>query len=122
MSTRSWATTVNTLSACRNKEVHDDYAYSCLGYTTRIFHWLLVGSFAGAFLATESETYRDAHVALGYLLLALIGFRVIRGLIGTRYACFRSFAFGPSRVLAYLKSVLRGSPFHYTGHNPGAAG
>ncbi len=85
---------------------------------TRLFHWLLVGSFAGAFVTAESETYRDVHVALGYLLLALIGFRIIWGLLGTRYARFRSFAFGPSRVLAYFKSLLRGSPQHYIGHNP----
>jgi cytochrome b len=85
---------------------------------TRLFHWLLVGSFAGAFVTAESETYRDVHVALGYLLLALIGFRIIWGLIGTRYARFRSFAFGPSRVLVYFKSLLRGLPQHYIGHNP----
>jgi cytochrome b len=85
---------------------------------TRVFHWLLVGSFAGAFVTAESEMFRDLHVALGYLLLALIGFRVVWGLIGTRYARFRSFVFGPARVLAYLWSLLRGSPQHYLGHNP----
>jgi cytochrome b len=85
---------------------------------TRIFHWLLAGSFIGAFLTAESEMYRDVHVALGYLLLALIGFRVFWGLVGTRYAQFRSFLFGPKRVLAYLMSLLRGSPQHYVGHNP----
>ncbi len=85
---------------------------------TRIFHWLLAASFAGAFLTAESERYRDVHVALGYLMLALIAFRVVWGLVGTRYAQFRSFAFGPSRVLSYLGSLLRGSPQHYVGHNP----
>jgi cytochrome b len=85
---------------------------------TRIFHWLLAASFAGAFLTAESEMYRDVHVALGYLMLALIGFRVVWGLVGTRYARFRSFAFGPSRVFSYLGSLLRGSPQHYVGHNP----
>ena len=85
---------------------------------TRVFHWLLAGSFIGAFLTAESEMYRDVHVALGYLFLALIGFRVIWGLVGTRYARFRSFVFGPAQVLAYLKSLLRRSPQHYIGHNP----
>lgn len=85
---------------------------------TRIFHWLLAASFAGAFLTAESERYRDVHVALGYLLLALIGFRIVWGLIGTRYARFRSFAFRLSQVLSYLRSLLRGSPQHYVGHNP----
>ena len=85
---------------------------------TRLFHWLLAASYAGAFLTAESERYRDVHVALGYLLLALIGFRVVWGLVGTRYARFRSFAFRPSQVLSYLRSLLRGSPQHYVGHNP----
>jgi cytochrome b len=85
---------------------------------TRLFHWLLAASFAGAFLTAESERYRDVHVALGYLLLGLIGFRIVWGLVGTRYARFRSFAFRPSQVLSYLRSLLGGSPQHYVGHNP----
>jgi cytochrome b len=85
---------------------------------TRLFHWLLAASFAGAFLTAESERYRDVHVALGYLLLALIGFRIVWGLVGTRYARFRSFVFRPSQVLSYLRSLLRGTPQHYVGHNP----
>jgi cytochrome b len=38
--------------------------------------------------------------------------------VGTRYARFSSFAFGPRRVLSYIKSVLTFSPQHYVGHNP----
>lgn len=85
---------------------------------TRLFHWLLVLSFAGAFLTAESERFRDVHVLLGYTVLALIGFRLIWGIIGTRYARFSSFAFGPAKVVAYLKSLLTRSPDHYLGHNP----
>jgi len=85
---------------------------------TRVFHWLLAGSFAGAYLTAESERFRDIHVLLGYTVLGLIGFRLVWGLIGTRYARFSSFAFGPSKVAAYLKSLLSGSPQHYVGHNP----
>ena len=85
---------------------------------TRLFHWLLAGSFLGAFLTAESEYWRDIHVALGYTVVGLIGFRLLWGVVGSRYARFSSFAFAPSRVLAYLKSLLRGSPQHYVGHNP----
>lgn len=85
---------------------------------TRVFHWLLAGSFAGAFLTAESETWRDLHVLLGYTVLGLIGFRILWGFIGTRYARFASFAFRPSQVVAYLKSLLSRSPQHYPGHNP----
>jgi cytochrome b len=85
---------------------------------TRAFHWLLALSFAGAFLTAESERYRDVHVTLGYTMLGLVAFRLVWGLIGTRYARFRSFAFGPRSVLTYLKSLFTRAPHHYIGHNP----
>jgi len=85
---------------------------------TRVFHWLLAASFAGAYLTSESERLRDIHLLLGYTVLGLIGFRLVWGLIGTRYARFRSFAFGPRAVIAYLRSLLSPTPNHYIGHNP----
>lgn len=85
---------------------------------TRVFHWLLVVSFAGAFLTAESERYRDIHVVLGYTLLALIGFRLVWGFAGSRYARFRSFLFKPGEIAAYVVSLLKAKPAHYVGHNP----
>lgn len=85
---------------------------------TRLFHWLLAASFIGAFFTAGSEHWRDIHVALGYTMVGLIGFRLVWGLVGSRYARFSSFAFGPSKVMAYLKSLMSGSPQHYIGHNP----
>ena len=85
---------------------------------TRLFHWLLVVSFFGAYLTSESERLADVHVFLGYAVIGLIGFRLVWGLVGTRYARFSSFAYGPSRVVQYLKSLLTRKPEHYVGHNP----
>jgi cytochrome b len=85
---------------------------------TRVFHWLLVLSFSGAFLTAESERYRDIHVVLGYTLLGLIAFRLLWGFFGTRYAQFRSFLFKPGEVVAYVRSLFKGKPVHYVGHNP----
>ena len=85
---------------------------------TRVFHWLLVISFAGAFLTAESERYRDIHVVLGYTLLGLIAFRLVWGFAGSRYARFRSFLFKPGEIVAYVKSLLKAKPAHYVGHNP----
>src|SRR3989338_4579367 len=84
----------------------------------RVFHWLLVLSFCGAYLTAESERYRDIHVVLGYTLLGLIGFRLLWGFFGTRYAQFRSFLFKPGEIAAYSLSLLKGKPAHYIGHNP----
>ena len=85
---------------------------------TRLFHWLLAVSFAGAFLTAESERYRDVHVMLGYTVLGLVAFRLVWGLIGTRYARFWSFVYGPRSVLTYIKSLFTRSPQHHLGHNP----
>ena len=85
---------------------------------TRVFHWLLALSFAGAFLTADSERLRDLHVLLGYTMVGLIGFRIVWGLFGTRYARFRSFLFSPRELLQYLRSLLTRSPRHYLGHNP----
>ena len=85
---------------------------------TRVFHWLLAASFLGAFLTSDSERYRDIHVVLGYTMLGLIVFRLLWGVIGTRYARFSSFPIAPRRVLEYLKSLFTRSPQHHLGHNP----
>lgn len=85
---------------------------------TRVFHWLLVLSFVGAYLTAESELDRDIHVVLGYTLLGLLVFRLLWGVFGTRYARFRSFLFKPGEIMAYSLSMLKGKPAHYLGHNP----
>jgi cytochrome b len=85
---------------------------------TRVFHWLLVASFAGAYYTADSERYRDIHVMLGYILFGLIGFRVMWGFVGTRYARFSSFIFKPSEVVAYLTTLIKRKPADYLGHNP----
>ena len=85
---------------------------------TRVFHWLLVLSFTGAYLTAESELDRDIHVVLGYTLLGLLAFRLLWGFFGTRYAQFRSFLFKPGEIVAYSLSMLKGKPAHYLGHNP----
>lgn len=85
---------------------------------TRVFHWLLALSFCGAYMTAESERYRDIHVVFGYTLLGLVGFRLLWGGVGTRYARFRSFLFKPGEVAAYALSLLKGKPVRYVGHNP----
>ena len=85
---------------------------------TRVFHWLLAGSFVGAFLTADSERYRDIHVMLGYTVLGLVAFRFLWGVVGTRYARFTSFPIAPRSVLNYFKSLLTPAPQHHVGHNP----
>ncbi len=85
---------------------------------TRLFHWLLAGSFAGAYLTAESETFRGVHLTLGFIMFGLIAFRLFWGVAGSRYARFSSFPLRPAAVVAYLKSLVAGRPEHHVGHNP----
>jgi len=82
----------------------------------RLFHWSLVASFVVAYLSGEEESL--VHVYAGYFIIGLLAFRVVWGLVGTRYARFSDFLYSPQRTLSYLKGMLSGRPEHYTGHNP----
>jgi cytochrome b len=85
---------------------------------TRVFHWLLAATFAGAYLTSDGERLRDVHMLLGYTAAGLVAFRVLWGVVGTRYARFTSFPLSPRAVIDYLRSLLVLSPRHYIGHNP----
>lgn len=87
----------------------------------RVFHWLLVLTFAGAWLTAESERWRLVHVTLGYTAGALVLFRIAWGFVGTFHARFANFVRGPAAVRDYLLSIVRGRPEHHTGHNPAGA-
>jgi cytochrome b len=87
----------------------------------RVFHWLMALSFAGAYITAESEHWRLVHVTLGYTMAGLVCFRILWGIMGSRYARFTSFVRGPKAVAGYIRAMLRGRPEHYTGHNPAGA-
>jgi cytochrome b len=82
----------------------------------RIFHWGLVIAFTVAYLSGDEEN--SLHIYSGYAVLGLIAFRVIWGLIGSRYARFSDFVYSPATVIQYLKGLVARKPKHYTGHNP----
>lgn len=92
---------------------------------TRLFHWLLAAGFAGAaFIALvlgEDSSLFPYHAILGLTLTLMVAMRLVWGVVGTRYARFGSFAFGPGAVVAYAKSTLFGGGTRHVGHNPGSA-
>jgi cytochrome b len=87
----------------------------------RMFHWLLVLSFAGAWLTAESERWQSVHATLGYTMAALVAFRVVWGFVGTRHARFADFVSGPRAARRYLATLLQRRPEHHAGHNPAGA-
>ena len=90
-------------------------------WPVRVFHWLTVLSFAGAYLTAESERWRLVHITLGYTLGGLFAFRLVWGVVGTHYALFSNFVRGPSAIFQYLKSLRSQRPEHHLGHNPAGA-
>ncbi|MDT3736363.1 MAG: cytochrome b/b6 domain-containing protein [Denitratisoma sp.] len=84
----------------------------------RLGHWLMAGGFALAWVTGDSESWRLVHVFAGGTVTAVALFRLLWGIVGSKHARFSSFVRGPRQALAYLKSLLRFSPPHYTGHNP----
>lgn len=80
---------------------------------TRLFHWTLVIALGAAWWSAEEERY-DVHEWTGYLILVLVGFRIIWGFVGSRHSRFSDFLAGPRAIAGYLRG--EGSPT--PGHNP----
>ncbi len=85
----------------------------------RIFHWGLVAAFALAWLTAEE--WQVVHEYAGYVVAGLIAFRLVWGVVGSRYARFAQFLRGPSATLGYLRDMLRGRERRHLGHNPAGA-
>ncbi len=82
----------------------------------RVFHWSLVLFFTISYLSGEEDS--SIHIYSGYIVLGLISFRLIWGVVGTKYARFRQFVVKPEELVEYSKDFIKLSPKHYTGHNP----
>lgn len=82
----------------------------------RLFHWTLVVLFTVAYLSGDDEGM--LHIYAGYGVIALIAFRILWGVVGTRHARFADFIRGPKATMGYARSLFSGKPLHYLGHNP----
>ncbi len=81
---------------------------------TRLFHWLLVMAVIGSFVSVKlGGNAMIWHGRFGYIVLALIFFRLIWGFVGTHHARFAQFIKSPKAILAYLKN-----PAETPGHSP----
>lgn len=86
----------------------------------RFFHWTLVLCFTTAYISGEVHA-STLHEMVGYVLCVLLAARLYWGFKGSEYARFRAFIFPISEALTYLRSMLKGNPKHYYGHNPAGA-
>jgi cytochrome b len=89
---------------------------------TRLLHWLLAASFLGAFAVAVLFEHRNpafaVHMLLGAIAALVVLLRIAWGFVGSRYARFRSFAFGPRAVVAYVRDAFAGRGEPHVGHNP----
>ena len=86
----------------------------------RLFHWSLVALFVIAYLSGDDDEGATAtlHAWAGYVIIGLLAFRILWGVVGSRYARFSDFVYSPASIIAYLKGLLAGHPKRYLGHNP----
>lgn len=83
----------------------------------RVFHWVLVAAFTVAYF-TDDEDLLLPHVWAGYVVIALLVFRLLWGFIGTVHARFSDFIYAPSVVMSFIRDTLQGEAKRYLGHNP----
>lgn len=92
---------------------------------TRLFHWLLSGGFFAAAVISlalgDDSPFFPYHSIIGLTIALMVCLRIIWGVVGTRYAKFGTFIFGPGAVIEYMKGTLVGGGKRYIGHNPGSA-
>ncbi|SHL62419.1 cytochrome b/b6 domain-containing protein [Roseibium suaedae] len=85
----------------------------------RIFHWSLVALVAIAWLT--GDEIQKVHEPVGYVIVGLLAFRLVWGVIGSRFARFTSFVRGPGTTLGYLRDIASRRASRHLGHNPAGA-
>ena len=86
---------------------------------TRVFHWMLALTIAGSVITAKiGGGAMEWHLRLGYLVLALLAFRLLWGVVGGRWSRFASFVYAPATVLRYLRGQARPGEHLDVGHNP----
>ncbi len=80
---------------------------------TRAFHWVLaLPSLASVVSAKIGGNAMVWHLRFGYVVFALLAFRLLWGLVGGRWSRFSSFVYAPGTVLRYLRGQLAADEHH----------
>ncbi|TNF26153.1 MAG: cytochrome b [Deltaproteobacteria bacterium] len=91
----------------------------------RLFHWLLAAAFVAAYgianLVDDDSPAFSLHMVVGLVMAFMVALRVVWGVVGTRYARFPSFLFGPRAVFGYFAGLARAEKPAHVGHNPGSS-
>lgn len=82
----------------------------------RITHWGVAAAIVANGLLTEEGS--DLHLWVGYGAGALLGLRLLWGLIGPAEARFSAFPPSPGRALKHVGDILAGRRTSHRSHNP----
>lgn len=82
----------------------------------RVWHWALAASILAAWFTPT--VYDRLHRILGYTVLALLAFRLVWGVWGSRYSRFRMVGVRLRAAPRYLLNLRRGITGRYIGLNP----
>ncbi len=86
---------------------------------TRLFHWVLALTIAGSVLSAKiGGNAMVWHFRFGYVVFALLAFRLLWGLVGGRWSRFGSFIYAPGTEWRYLRGEKPPGEHLDVGHNP----
>ncbi len=82
----------------------------------RIFHWSLVIGFAVNALVLKEDS--NAHIWVGYAIVALVVARILWGFVGTRNARFSAFTPNRDQVIGQISDIATRRRTTHLGHSP----
>jgi len=83
---------------------------------TRLFHWAIVLLVTFSYIAAQRE-WTQYHFVSGYMVLALLLFRIAWGFVGSETSRFRQFLRNPVAGLRHLVAFGKREPDTEIGHN-----
>ncbi|MCB9025463.1 MAG: cytochrome b/b6 domain-containing protein [Bdellovibrionaceae bacterium] len=94
-------------------------------WPTRLFHWLFAGLFLFSFVIAKTVDDESMvftyHMLSGLLLGGIVLWRIIWGIIGSKYARFSEFSLNPWELKDYFLEVFSNSKKRWAGHNPASS-
>ena len=85
----------------------------------RGFHWLLAACVLFSWIMGEfGPANMWLHFWSGYVVIALLAFRLVWGLVGPEPARFTHFIAGPRSLADYAAHLRARRPSYWPGHNP----
>jgi cytochrome b len=89
---------------------------------TRLFHWALAATvLCSVVTAKIGGNAMVWHFRLGYVVFALLVFRIVWGLVGGHWSRFVRFVYAPGTLMRYLRGEHRPGDHFEVGHSPTGA-